>query len=142
MYIVYLSLILLIITAFAGFYLSRYRFLRDKNESDARKVINESLYRYGIITDGDVITKSNHLITIFEIFDSLISRVNAHQRAISYEFTAKDGNRYSGASVVFFWLEPWVFLATNKIKVIYDPNDPTINLIYTNLKNKKYNKKD
>lgn len=144
MHLIYLSIILIIITIVSGFYLSRYKFLKSENDSDTRKILYESIYKYGVIVGVEITTKSKRLITILEIIDSLISRVNAHQRQLSYVFTANDGKLYSGAGTVYFFLEPWIFISTagSKIKVIYKLDDPSVNLIYTDIKNKKYNQKE
>lgn len=125
---------------FFGFSAARYAFIKNNNDSHVRKNVYELVYKNGVVVDGKVTDESNFIITILKIIDDFFGQNNSYLRAISYEFVANDGNKYTGACIANLWLEPYIFFAANgkKIKVIYTADDPTINLIYTDIKNIKY----
>ncbi len=125
----------------AGFFtlmliFTRYERQR-KIEIDA---VKENLYKTGLIAEGKVILQSNYFTTMLGV----VLGVVGFQRCVNYKFNTKEGNEYFGKNIVNIFYETKIYFsnADCKIKIIYDPNNPTINLIYKNRENKEYNKKE
>jgi hypothetical protein len=106
-------------------------FILSRREERNQEKVNEArkrLYETGIMVEGEVILKRSYFETIYEVFFA----VKAFQRQVSYKFIAGDEHEYSGLDYARYELKILFANAGHNIKVIYDPNDPTNNLIYTN----------
>lgn len=126
----------------AGFF--TLMFILARYEKQRRAEINESrkkLYETGVMVEGEVILTQSYFWTMYDVYLG-VSRGSS--RRLAYQFTDKNGQQYYGKDIVVDCLEPRLFFANkgHKLKVLYDFDDPTINLIYKDREKKKYKEKE
>lgn len=120
--------LLLIIGFLALFPISRYQ----KKEYEKVKEVRKSLYESGLIVEGEVTLGQSYFMTMLSV---LLSSVSAIPRTITYKFITQDGQECFGQDDDNFNLKLLFANAGYKVKVLYDANNPTNNLLYTDREN-------